>query len=297
MLPQQIEQKVKYFKIASDAFKQGKNIVDTLVNYGATKSESIELAYELQAGEYTACFNDLGLRRNKEIHAIINKYANLPDVESIGVFGIGEAKNWIGYRGNIKHLVGVDLSYSRLRFAYQNLQNITGINSFKLVKGDASETIFKHNSFDISITLHSIEPNGNKQGAIMLNNVINCASQYILLFEPDYSTAHSKMRDRMIKHDYSQNLSDELQKLDSIHIIDKFIMNTQETTDNLTTCWLIEKKLKEKSEKQKFICPYSRCELADYSDYMYSPESGLAYSIIDDFVFLNTNDAIFLGSK
>lgn len=291
-----IEQKTNYFRIAKKAFEQNQNIVETLVKNGANKSDSIEIAYDLQAGSYTRNFNTKSLIRNKEIHSIINKYTNLPDINSIGVFGVGEAKNWIGYDGKINSLFGVELSYSRIRYAYENLQKVSGINSFNLIKGDASEKIFKENSFDISITLHSIEPNGNEQGSVILKNVIESSSKYILLFEPDFLTAHDEMKKRMLKHDYVRNISDEIDKINSVNLIEHFVINNHENMNNLTTCWIIEKKSKKPSEKQKMICPFSHETLIDYKDMMFSPNTGLAYPKINEITLLNKNDAIFLGN-
>jgi len=290
-----IDQKIEYFKIAKECMSSGKNIVATLMQNGASKSDSIELAYELQAGEYTRNFSEHNLARNKKIHSIINKYIDLPDVNNIGVFGVGEAKNWIAYEGKIKNLYGVELSFSRLIFAKQNIEKVSGIESFQLLKGDASENIFADNSFDIAITQHSIEPNGNEQGSIILNNVINSAAKYVILFEPDFSTAHESMKSRMLKHDYVRNISDELEKNNSINIIEKYVMDIHENKDNLTTCWIIEKKEKTEPVEHKMICPFSKDVLTDYPEFMYSKETGLAFPKINNFILLNKHDAIFLG--
>jgi len=59
-----IKQKIEHYKIAIDAFKKNENVIETLMKHGASKSESIELAYDLQAGEYTRNFNALNLKRN-----------------------------------------------------------------------------------------------------------------------------------------------------------------------------------------------------------------------------------------
>ena len=290
-------EKVRYYQIALEAFKKGDNIVNTLREIGVNKSDCIELAYEIQAGSYTIGFNDLQLARNKDIHSIINQYTQLTDVNNIGIFGIGEAMNWIGYDGGIHKLYGVELSFSRLRWAYKNLDKISDINSFQLIKGDASEKIFNKNSFDISITLHSIEPNGNEQGASILNNVIESSSKYVILFEPDYSTAHKKMKKRMEINDYVRNISDELSKMSSINILDKFVMDIQQNPDNLTTCWIIEKINKVDSVINKMVCPFTNGDLIEYNDMMYSAKAGVGYPKINEFIFLNKNDAVFIGER
>jgi hypothetical protein len=288
-------EKVKYYQIALQAFKNGKNIVSTLRKLGVKKSECIELAYEIQAGSYTLEFNDRELSRNKALHSIINQFTVFDDVNSIGVFGVGEAKNWIGYEGRINNLFGVELSFSRLRWAHKNLEKVSDIDSFCLIKGDAAEKIFNQNSFDISLTLHSIEPNGNEQGASILHNVIESSSKYVILFEPDYSTAHKEMKNRMENNDYVRNISDELSKMKSINIIDKFVMDINQNPDNLTTCWIIEKINKVESVTDKMVCPFTNGDLNKYNDMMYSPKAGVGYPIINEFIFLNKNDAVFIG--
>jgi len=290
-------EKVKYYQIALEAFKKGDNIVNTLRKIGVNKSDCIELAYEIQAGSYTLEFNDDELARNKALHTIINRFTVIKDVKSIGVFGIGEAKNWIGYKGNINNLFGVELSFSRLRWAYKNLEKVPDINSFHLIKGDASEKIFNKNSFDISITLHSIEPNGNEQGTSILHNVIESSSKYVILFEPDYSTAHKEMKERMEKNDYVRNIADQLSKINSINIIDKFVMDIQQNPDNLTTCWIIEKTNKVDSVINKMVCPFTNGSMKEYNDMIYSPKAGVGYPIINGYYFLNKNDAVFIGER
>jgi hypothetical protein len=290
-------EKVKYYRIALEAFKNNKNIVKTLRKRGLNKSDCIELAYEIQAGSYTNGFTNSHLVRNKAIHSIINQFTTLADINSVGVFGIGEAMNWIGYDGGIQNLYGVELSYSRLRWAYKNLNKISDINSFQLIKGDASEKIFNDNSFDISITLHSIEPNGNEQGAKMLHNVIDSSSKYIILFEPDYSTADEKMKKRMESNDYVRNISDELSKISSVNIIDKFIMDIQQNPDNLTTCWIMEKNNKVLSLPNKMVCPFTNGALVEDNGSLYSPKGGVIYPKINEFIFLNKKDGVFIGER
>ena len=206
-----MEKKINYFKEAVIAFKTNENIVQKLTNQGAEKSTSIEIAYELQAGEYTRNFNEVNLSRNLAIHKIIDKYINLGDVNSVGVLGVGEAKNWIGYQGKINKFFGLELSFSRLAFAHSNLSKVNGIRDFALIKGDASQQVFQNNCVDMSITMHSIEPNGNAQGAVMLEKAISSASRYILLFEPDFSTATPRMKEKMLRHDYVRNIEENIE--------------------------------------------------------------------------------------
>ena len=290
----EIEKKIHYYKLACKTFEENKNVTQVLVANGASKSTSIEIAYELQAGEYTNNFNESQLKRNLEIHKIINKYVSSPEVNSVAVLGVGEAKNWIGYEGKIEQFYGLELSYSRLRYARDNLLKLSGITTINLLKGDATQKVFQKNAVDLSITLHAIEPNGNDQGTLMLENAIECSSKYVLLFEPDFSTAPKEMKERMLMHDYVQNIDENLSRMDSVILKERFIMDIQETDNNLTTCWVIEKKIKNDANN-KFVCPFSGCQLKEYPNFMYSPETGLAYPRVGNFRCINKTDAIFIG--
>ncbi len=243
-----LESKVKNYKLACKAYDNNENIAMMLAEKGVGKSECIELAYELQAGSYTREFNKLSLKRNYELHGVINKIVSLPDVNSVAVFGVGDAK----------------------------------------------QNNFQENSVDVSMTMHSIEPNGNAQGAIILDNAIKSAAKYIILFEPNYSTAHQEMKDRMLKHDYVRNIEEHLSTMDSILIREKYIMEVQETTNNLTTCWVLEKKEKHDATYH-LTCPISGCRLESHANFLYAPEAGLAYPKIGDVMCLNKDDAIFIG--
>jgi len=175
--------------------------------------------------------------------------------------------------------------------------NVTENNNYFTVNVYQDNSTTVNNSFDISITLHSIEPNGNEQGAKMLHNVIDSSSKYIILFEPDYSTADKKMKKRMESNDYVRNISDELSKISSVNIIDKFIMDIQQNPDNLTTCWIMEKNNKVLSLPNKMVCPFTNGALVEDNGSLYSPKGGVIYPKINEFIFLNKKDGVFIGER
>lgn len=290
-------EKTRNYKVAKEAYARNENIIQKLTSLGVDKSVCIEIAYEIQAGSYTSLFysSEFGSKRNKVLHNVIRRYSDLDDVANIGVFGVGEAVNWIGFDGAVKSFCGVELSYSRLRHARSNLAQLTGIQKSTLIKGDAAEVIFNPNSFDLTMTLHSIEPNGNVQGAEMLKNVINYSSKYIILFEPDYSTAPAPMKARMEANGYVCNIQDVIDSESSVSVVDKFVLDIQENNDNLTTCWILKKIIFEDSRDDKLVCPYSNNTLVDFEGSKYSSDSGLLYPVIDDILFINKQDAIFIG--
>ena len=177
------------------------------------------------------------------------------------------------------------------------MSKIASLKKSTLIKGDASENIFQSNSFDLTITLHSIEPNGDAQGEMMLKNVINTSSKYILLFEPDYSAAPDLMKKRMKTNGYVCNIQKTIDKMSSVTVIEKFLLEIQENKDNLTTCWILKKNNSDISFGPKLVCPYSGDALMDFENIKHSAESGLVYPIVDNIMFINKSDAIFIGGK
>ena len=292
-------EKTTNYRVAKEAYAKNENIIQKLTSLGVNKSACIEIAYEIQAGSYTSAFKEteFGSKRNKVLHGIIRRYSDLDEVANVGVFGVGEAANWIGFDGTIENFYGVELSYSRLRYARSNIAELNEIKKSTLIKGDASEVIFNSNSFDLTITLHSIEPNGNVQGERMLKNVINYSSKYIILFEPDYSNALSPMKARMKANGYVCNIQDVIDSESSVSVVDKFLLDIQENNDNLTTCWIIKKNIFEDSIGDKFTCPYTNNTLVDFKGSKYSSDAGLIYPVIDDILFINKQDAIFIGGN
>ena len=71
-------------------------------------------------------------------------------------------------------------------------------------------------------------------------------------------------------------------------------MDIQESEDNLTTCWVLEKKELYESTT-KLACPYTGCELKEFDNFLYSPETGLAYPWIGNYWCINKSDAMFVG--
>ena len=83
--------KVNHYQTAIKAFKNGKNIVNNLNKLGVNKSDCIKIDYEIQAGNYIKEFNNFELERNKALQSMVNKVITLNGIDTVGVFGIGEA--------------------------------------------------------------------------------------------------------------------------------------------------------------------------------------------------------------
>ena len=221
------------------------------------------------------------------LHEVINHYKDKAEAQSVAVLGVGEAKNWIGYEDVISKFVGIELSFFSTKVRQEQSSKVDRNKRSGACKSRrVEEDILVDQAVDISITLHSLEPNGNEQGARMLNATIDSASKYTLLFEPDYSEASKKMKDRMIYHDYIRNIDDVLSARQDIKIVNKFLMEKQETDDNLTTCWVLEKIGRVHSEIG-FVCPISGCQLQLQGDFLYSPDTGLGYPSLNGFKCLN----------
>ena len=98
----------------------------------------------------------------------------------------------------------------------------------------------------------------------------------------------------MLFHDYVRNIEQTINKNDSVFILEKFVMDIQDNDSNLTTCWILEKRVMGQS-KVDYACPFTGCVLERYEGFLYSPKAGLAFPWMGNSWCLNKSDAIFIG--
>ncbi|XOJ73453.1 hypothetical protein ABXT43_00940 [Candidatus Pelagibacter sp. Uisw_114] len=65
--------------------------------------------------------------------------------------------------------------------------------------------LLKNNSFEISMTMHAIEPNNGEEEEI-IKELIRVSSRGLVLIEPDYKLANTIQRKRMRKYGYTPKL-------------------------------------------------------------------------------------------
>ncbi len=159
------------------AFEAGENVVNTLVTrFPGDKQEAIEIAYELQAGSYTAARDDPAARAYRAEQQRIVATEVLPLCEpasgptlSLLDAGVGEGSAWYGFdfaATKIGVLHAVDISLRRLSYVEKN---ITAPPALRVapVRADVRNLPYWPGSFDIVLTMHAIEPNGGSEAEIL----------------------------------------------------------------------------------------------------------------------------------
>ena len=70
---------------------------------------------------------------------------------------------------------------------------------------------FNDKSFDISVTMHAIEPNKGLEEKI-IDELARVSTKGMVLVEPDFKNANSSQKKRMKKFGYTRNLENVLKR-------------------------------------------------------------------------------------
>jgi ubiquinone/menaquinone biosynthesis C-methylase UbiE len=266
-----------------DIYEQGGNILEFLRKGGDKRNdaESIMISYDYQAGTYTRFAQQNWSYLDEYTEAIVNILSGLNSFGSIMEVGVGEATlmnplmQKIDPEGRLAKF-GFDISWSRTRYAVQNSEAFG--NRIKLFMADLFQIPLPDNSVDVVYTSHSLEPNGGFEKEA-LRELYRVAAQYIVLLEPDYESASSEGRERMLKHGYVRDLPFHALELGydvTMHRpFDTFINPL-----NPTGLTLIRKVRQEELVKPDYVCPVTKTPLVRYGEAYFSEQTGLIYPII-----------------
>jgi ubiquinone/menaquinone biosynthesis C-methylase UbiE len=194
-----------YF-LAKSVYENNENITSALKKHLGLKKNSyeiIEIAYDLQAGEYSkkAEVNQVFYNnRAQEVFQFID--ANIKHIESMLDVGSGEltmfarvASN-MSFNSNIK-LFATDISLSRLVVGRKSLTpSFEIIKKINLVVADTAKLPFVTNGIDLIITDHSLEPNGGRLKEL-LRECFRVARRYCVFVEPSNALQSAEGLKRM----------------------------------------------------------------------------------------------------
>jgi ubiquinone/menaquinone biosynthesis C-methylase UbiE len=194
-----------YF-LAKSVYENNENITSALKKHLGLKKNSyeiIEIAYDLQAGEYSkkAEVNQVFYNnRAQEVFQFID--ANIKHIESMLDVGSGEltmfarvARN-MSFNSNIK-LFATDISLSRLVVGRKSLTpSFEIIKKINLVVADTAKLPFVTNGIDLIITDHSLEPNGGRLKEL-LRECFRVARRYCVFVEPSNALQSAEGLKRM----------------------------------------------------------------------------------------------------
>jgi len=289
------EQSIKELKTL---YKQGVNITGYLrdkLGVGNTP-EIIEIAYDLQSGDYTAQMeNDPAeqeVRRNIARELVRNMLQLLPNPQSIMEAGIGEGTQLsevLSCLGKPLRSFGFDISWSRIAHARNWLQK-NGLRDVILCTGDLFHIPYADNSFDIVYTCHAVEPNGGNEEAI-LQELFRVTRKYLLLLEPGYEFVDDKARERMDRMGYIKNLRGAAGTL-GLSILDYKPFPYRFNELNPNALMVIEKQDGQEWPGYILADPQFKTALKKVEQSFFSPEALRVYPILGDIPCLRIENGI-----
>jgi ubiquinone/menaquinone biosynthesis C-methylase UbiE len=287
-----------------DAYERGENITELLrekdANYNSI--EAIEIAYDLQAGNYVSGFLKDKVKfeeRMQEIGEIVSSHVKFLD--TFLDCGAGELTTLSGishyFPMNAK-LFAFDVSLSRLnvglRFASRAMRYDL-LNELESFSASMDEIPLNDNSIDVVFTNHAMEPNYGREVHI-LKELLRVSRKRLLLFEPSFEDNTEEGQKRMTKLGYVRDLPKWIQKAGGM-LVDKFPLECVANQLNPTYCYVVEKKNPSLSfglNEMHYRCPASHVELKDRGNYWWSREGALAYPKINNISLLRNKDAILM---
>jgi ubiquinone/menaquinone biosynthesis C-methylase UbiE len=284
-----------------ELYQHGGNISEYLRNkYNVCNSpQIIEIAYDLQAGSYTASMSDpvaKKLRENTGTELVKIIRSLIPNPLSILEAGVGEGNQLSHVLQNFEMPIlgyGFDISWSRIAYARswlksQNCKNVT------LFTGDLLNIPCADNAFDIVYTYHAIEPNRDNESPI-LQELFRITKNYLILLEPSYELANEEAKQRMNHHGYIKGLREVAIKL-NFDMLEYKLFPYFSNSLNPTAIMIIRKNDMSSDSPFIFADPQFKTPLQEKGNALFSPDSLRVYPIIDGIPCLRIENSI-IASK
>ncbi len=285
-----------------EGFREGRNVMQAYnarAGLDANTSEAIEIAYDLQAGQYIrnhACEPDYYNAYTDEQAALLE--AHFPECESLLDAGCGELTNTALLFGKLKtvpRLFGFDLSWSRVHLGlnhYRSIVDADCVRRTEVFVGDMSEIPLPDNSIDVVMTSHALEPNHGRE-AELLGELLRVARRGLLLFEPSYELGDDAQRENMARHGYVRNLPDHCMALGA-DVAEHRFTSVNYNPINRTAVTVVRKPAPANINAPDFVDPVSHTPLhLDGADNVYySPERGVVYPTLRGIPILRDSAAV-----
>lgn len=282
------------------AYLRGENIMALLAGSEARANDfaAIQTSYDLQAGSYTASFKSPKGARFKAAFA----EALIPHLEGFGTIldaGVGEATTLaptLERLGEAVRAFGFDASVSRLLWARKNLVSAT--DNPRLFVADTSEIPLRDASVDLVLSVHSIEPNGGKEPAL-LAELLRVAGSRLVLIEPSTAYASEAQLARMRRLGYCMNLPETLVELGAnITLHERWPVNAN--PDNEAEIIVVDvAPLRAPAGRRsgvtagpELVAPASLVDLTPVDAGLYSVHDGLYFPIVGGFPVLTRAQAV-----
>ena len=282
-----------------------KNNPDLMREYGLNESDAIALSYDLQAGSYVQGFFENYRKVTSYCDFIFDHMVKLGVVEAIAScpsqplicdFGTGESTRFSPLIQRLSKYcsatyLGMDISLSRLSVArrFTNLYLSALIPSFFICVLKSLPLLDA--SIDLSITIHSLEPNGGFEADI-INEIARVARTFCVFVEPDFERGSPEQKARMTKFGYVKGISTILSENSQLDLISEISIPPElgSGTSNESTIYICKKNnasslAPSHCSSLPYACPIEKLPLTQSSDFYASP-SGICYPVVDNFPVL-----------
>jgi uncharacterized protein YbaR (Trm112 family) len=266
-------------------FDRGENVIEWINSLEGTECNSttaILYSYDVQAGKYTRQLEEPDVRELKDkigrhLATVLDGLAPKYLLEA----GIGEATSLVPILRHMKkepdHVLGFDLSLSRLLFARRHLSK-NGSDNATLFTAALDRIPLASSSVDVILTIHAIEPNGGYEETIV-SELLRVASRHLVLIEPNYETASAEARSRMHQLGYVRGVSAALRHLGVPHRHLPFPYNANPL--NEAALIVVDKPgAAARTSAPSFVSPISGRKLLARQDCWYCPDDGHAFPVI-----------------
>ena len=297
---------------AQRTIEHGNNVISYLKKthrQNHNSPEAIELSYDLQAGSY--------IKFKLENPVLVGKYINeiseiiechTKPFNTILDIGTGELTTLTGILRNLtnkpKEIYAFDTSWSRLYkgLNYLKYEALFDLNSLNIFCADAREIPLHDKQINVSITNHSLEPNGKDLRKI-IKEIFRVTKDKVLFFEPSYEMNSLEGKLRMEKHGYIKNLEDVVKKMGG-QLLDVIEIKNSTNKLNPTFCYIvIPPTAKHKNSiaqqdyiEQFFTVPGTDIPLEYFEQSYFSIEYGLYYPTIKSIPILKSKSAILASA-
>ena len=288
-----------------DAYRRGENIMALLAESDSIPNsfDVIQVAYDLQAGSYTASFlTPDGGRLKADFAAALQPH--LVGYSSLLDAGVREATTLTPLLDLLPHstqALGFDSSVSRLIWARENLARAN--KSIQLFVADTAEIPLPDSSVEVVVSVHSIEPNGGRETEL-LAELLRVASRRVVLVEPTTRFASSTQLSRMQKLGYCMDLPEKLELLGAnIVLHEPWTVNSN--PENLAELIVIDvnqgsigPQKSDGGERPAFAAPFdlvapgSLAELETADGGLYSRRDGLYFPVVAGLPVLTRRNAV-----
>lgn len=292
---------------AKKAYKTGINITEFLRsknNLFYNTSRIIEVAYDFQAGTYINFVKnnpDLIKAYSSEIGKIIDYHMNEQD--SILDIGTGELTTISNILMRIEKKPSVvyafDISWSRifkgLTYAKEVLDASLHKKLFTFL-ADIDKISLLDKSVNITTSSHALEPNGLKLSDL-LSELSRVTIDKIILFEPSYEMSSQEGKQRMDRLGYIKGIQETAENLGG-KLIEQIKIENITNRLNPTYCFIITPPPTEIDPTTNidascaFSLPGTNIPLKEFTNYLFSFQTGLYYPKVKGIPILNNNSSI-----